>query len=351
MNSCKVTVNDQTFSAQRGELLLDSAIMNGIELPHDCRTGVCGSCRVRLIAGKVLGGDSSGCDLIHACQARIVSDLKVATEAVPHPVSESAKLVRLTHLAAGILGVTIELNRPFNFLSGQYCKLQFRGFPGRYYSPSYPLEGASRAHLLHFQIQKLADGAVSCALGDRIQVGHRVKLTGPFGGAFFRPNHAGRVVLVSSGTGFAPMWSIAVEAITERPRRELTFVVATRTLQSFYMHRALCRLALFPNVTIIPLVAEPQDVSPAIRIGRPIDFLPTLSSNDVIYAAGIPTLTKQVARAAKATGARFHADPFVSHAELMRAPSWLKRPLRARAPFRIGNFIVSLRRGRLVWLA
>ena len=61
------------------------------------------------------------------------------------------------------------------------------------------------------------------------------------------------------------MWSIAVAAILERPQRELIFVVAARKLQSLYMHAALCRLALFPNVTIIPIVSEPQNVSTAIR--------------------------------------------------------------------------------------
>jgi 3-phenylpropionate/trans-cinnamate dioxygenase ferredoxin reductase subunit len=82
------------------------------------------------------------------------------------------------------------------------------------------------------------------------------------------------------------------------------------------MHAALCRLALFPNVSIIPVVSEPQDVSPAIRAGRPIDCLPQLSSDDVIYVSGAPALTEQVARAAKAAAARCYADPFVSHAEL-----------------------------------
>ena len=118
---------------------------------------------------------------------------------------------------------------------------------------------------------------MSSALGERIRVGHRVRLTGPLGSAFFRPNHAGRTVLVASGTGFAPMWSIAVAAMTERPQRELMFVVAARKLQSFYMHAALCRLALFPNVTIIPVVSEPQNVSPAIRTGPA----------DRIYAASV----------------------------------------------------------------
>ena len=67
-------------------------------------------------------------------------------------------------------------------------------------------------------------------------------MTGPLGAAYLRPNHADRMISVASGTGFAPMWSIAVAAIFERPERELVFVVAARTLKSLYMHQGLCRL-------------------------------------------------------------------------------------------------------------
>jgi NAD(P)H-flavin reductase/ferredoxin len=334
MRHCKVTINERSFSAKCGDLLLDSAILNGVELPHDCRAGVCGTCSVRLVSGKVFGGEQSGSDIIHACQARIVSDLNIMTEAtVPRRVSMSAQIVRLVRLAPDVIDISVQLERPFDYLPGQYCKLQFRGFPARRYSPSHPLEGASRANLLHFQVRRFPDGAISSALGEKILVGHRLRLTGPFGGAFFRPNHPGGVVLVSSGTGFAPMWSIAVDAIKERPQREMVFVVATQKLQSFYMHSALCRLARFPNVTIIPVVSEPQHVSTAIRSGRPVDCLPNLSPEHVVYASGAAALTMQVAKIAKAAGASCYADPFVSHAQLAeesklvsRLVGWLSSP-------------------------
>jgi len=41
--TCKVTVNKESFHAKCGDLLLDAALANGVDLPHDCRSGVCGS--------------------------------------------------------------------------------------------------------------------------------------------------------------------------------------------------------------------------------------------------------------------------------------------------------------------
>ena len=331
--TCKVTLNNETFLANCGDLLLDSALMNGVDLPHDCRSGICGACRVRLVDGRVFGGHEHGDDMIHACQARVVSALEIVTEPVPDQVSMPARVANMVRLAPDVIGVDVELPKPLHYFPGQYCKLQFRGFPERSYSPTYPLEGRPDASLLHFHIRRFSDGTVSSALGRDIGIGHRVKLTGPLGTAFLRPDHAGSIVLVASGTGFAPMWSIAVAAIMERPQRELIFVVAARKLQSLYMHNALCRLALFPNVTIIPVVSEPQNVSPAIRGGRPTDHLPNLSANDAVYTSGAPAMTEAVAQIARAAGAKCYTDPFVASSRpadaatvVGRLTGWLNSP-------------------------
>ncbi len=328
--TCKVTFNGGSFFANCGDLLLDSALLNGVDLPHDCRAGVCGACRVQLVEGRVYGGQVPGEDVIHACQARLVSDIQIAAEAVPETVSMSAEIVDLVQLADDVISVCLELPKPLHHLPGQYCKVQFRGFPARSYSPTYPLEGAPKERLLNFHIRVFPDGLVSSVLGDKINIGHRVKVTGPFGSAFLRPNHSGNTVLVASGTGFAPMWSIAVAAICERPQRDLVCIVSSRSVQSMYMHRALCRLALFPNVTIIPVVTEPQTMSDAIRSGLPTDHMPELSPHDVVYTAGAPIMTESVARIAKAAGAKCYTDPFMNEAKakeqfglMSRVASWI----------------------------
>ena len=308
---CQVTLNNERYLANAGDLLLDWALLNGVELPHDCRAGQCGACRVRLLQGRVFGGHEPGDDMIHACQARIVSDIAIVTEDVPEQVTLSGNVADIVRLAPDIAGVTIEVAKPLSFLPGQFCKLQFRGYPSRSYSPTFPLEGRGDDHLLHFHIRRVPEGKVSSALGHDIARGHRVKISGPFGSAFLRRNHHGPIVLVASGTGFAPMWSIAVAAIMERPKRPLTFIVAARELRSLYSHAALCRLALFPNVTIIPVVDEPQRDFPAIRSGRPTDHMPALSPDTVVYTSGAPVMTENVGRIARAAGARCYADPFV----------------------------------------
>ena len=155
-------------------------------------------------------------------------------------------------------------------------------------------------------------------------------MTGPFGGAYFRPNDPGRVILISSGTGFAPIWAIAEAAIKERPGRELVLIAGARDLDSLYMIPALCRLALFPRVTIIPTVLAHQSITPAVRYGQPADYLPALSQGDVVYAAGAPGLVQTVVQIAQAAGASCFTDPFLPAAGrndggtlLSRTAAWL----------------------------
>jgi len=327
---CKVLANGEEFSADCGELLLDAALMNGVDIPHDCRSGFCGACRVSLLSGRVLGGRDDDPNVVRACQCRVLSDVAIEIEDVPEAATGHGRVAALARLASDIMEVSISLPQRAEYLAGQHYKVQFRGFPPRYYSPTFPLDGPHDATVLRFHVKRIPNGRVSPALGRDIRAGHRVKLTGPLGTAYFRPDHRDRLVLIASGTGFAPIWSVANAALSERRDRAMVLIVGARALRSLYMMRALCRLAHFPGVTIIPVVAEPQTISTAIRIGWPIDYLPRLSASDTVYTAGAPPLVERVADIARAAGARCYADPFAPQSTqreprslLARATEWL----------------------------
>jgi NAD(P)H-flavin reductase len=340
---CTVEVNGETFSASRGDLLLDAALMNGVDIPHDCRSGYCGSCRVRVVEGRYIGGASSDPETVHACQCRIVSDLKVEVEDVPDVVTLSGRVADLIPRAPDVVEVCLELSRPLQYLPGQYCSLRFRGFPARCFSPTAPLDFPCDQSLLRFHIRKIQNGRVSSALGRRIRVGHRVKLTGPFGSAFLRPFPSQRLVLVAGGTGFAPIWSIAEAAITEQPRRELVLIAGSRTIESLYMIPALCRIALFPDVTIIPVVSEQQAMTGTVRQGTPLDYMPPLMADDIVYSAGAPAMVEAITRLAAEAGAKCYSDPFEpaggerEQASLLsRAAGWL-----GNSELRSGEMVTS----------
>jgi NAD(P)H-flavin reductase len=239
----------------------------------------------------------------------------VVDEDVPEIATLAGRIVDLVPLAHDVAEVCIELSRSARYLPGQHYRVEFRGFPARWYSPTVPLDGPADDRVVRFHVHRPSNGYVSSALGLTIRRRHEAKLIGPFGASYLRPHLSHRLVLVASGTGFAPLWSIADAAMQEQAERELIFVVGARRLESLYMIPALCRLALYRNVIIIPVASEPQNVSRIVRHGRTIDHVPELSAHDVVYTAGAPAMVDSVARIAGAAAARCYAAAFEPHAK------------------------------------
>jgi NAD(P)H-flavin reductase/ferredoxin len=329
----QISINGDSFLARRGQLLLDAALSNGIDLPYDCRAGHCGTCCVRLVSGEVRGGEGSEPGIVHACQCRIVGDV-VIEKAQPSGVrTVEGVLSSLRPLSFEVMEVGIRTARALPYHAGQYAQVRFSGYPSRPFSITHPLKGNPNNRSVWFHVRRMQDGRVTSSLGKRIRLGHRVKLTGPYGSAHFRPNLDGRLILVATNTGFAPIWSIAVAALREDPMRRMMIIAGGRTVESLYMGPALARLARFPNVLVVPVCSTPQTLSDAVKLGRPPDYLPRLLPNDVLYACGAPGMVDAIKSIAARIGAVCYADPFlpttddtVEESVLVRAMGWLGVP-------------------------
>jgi 3-phenylpropionate/trans-cinnamate dioxygenase ferredoxin reductase subunit len=162
--------------------------------------------------------------------------------------------------------------------------------------------------------------------------GHRLTVTGPYGSAYFRPNLDNRMILIATGTGFAPIWSIIASALHENPNRMIMLIVGGSSLDALYMGPALGRLKQFPNVRILPVCSAPQTSYKAIRPGRPTDYLPRLYPSDVVYTCGVPAMVEDIKKIAAKSGAVCYADPFVlsndeeEESTLTKALGWLPLP-------------------------
>lgn len=329
----KITINGNSFLARRGELLLDAALSNGVDLPYDCRAGHCGTCCVRLVSGKVHGGEGAEPGIVHACQCRIVGDAVIERDQPSSGLTVDGVLGSLRALSHEVMEVGIRTDRALPYHAGQYAQVRFRGYPSRPFSITHPLDGDLNSRSIWFHVRRMKDGRVTSSLGKRIMPGHRVKLTGPLGSAHFRPNLDGRLILVATNTGFAPIWSIAVAALRENPERRMMIIAGARSIDSLYMAPALVRLAGFPNVLVVPVCSTPQTFTNAVMLGRPVDWLPLLLPTDVLYACGAPGMVESIKSSATRAGAVCHADPFLPTTDdtieggvLSRAMGWLAIP-------------------------
>jgi 3-phenylpropionate/trans-cinnamate dioxygenase ferredoxin reductase subunit len=300
-----------SFRARPGENLLDAALMNGVDMPHDCRSGTCGSCRCTVFSGSVQGGETDSPGAVLACQAKVMSDLELVVEETPPVETFSATVRAVRDLSPDVTEVALAVKGPFEMLPGQYVQVKFAGFPARCYSPTAPLEGPVERGTIRLQIKRVRNGRVSSALGQDIRPGHKAKVVGPHGSAWLRPGQTNRLVLVASGAGFAPIWSIARAALCEMPDREIVVVVGAGSVADFYMAPALWRLVAFPKTQVISVLRNPDRRHPDLPAGSPVDYMPALSAHDIVYACGAPRMVEAVGAVARAAGACCHADPFV----------------------------------------
>ncbi len=310
-----VRVNGEKFPAKPGELLLEAALRSGVDLPHDCRAGHCGACTVRCEDGFTLGGETGEQGCVRACQARIFSDLELAIEEKPMPCRVDGEIAALQELAEDIVEISIKLRQAFDWLPGQYCNVQFRGFPARSFSPTACMATGRFDRFLRFHIKRVRGGRVTSELGNKIAVGHRVRIEGPFGSAHHRPGQSNRLVLAGSGTGFAPIWAIAAAALSESKDRAITLICGTKNSQSFYMASALVHAARHSRVSVVPTIEKLNRPSAIIAEGTPAHHLPQIAADDIVYAAGSPRMVGEVELAAKKAGATFYADPFETGAK------------------------------------
>lgn len=305
----RLTINGKSVNATLGTTLLEAGLQAGLVIPQDCCTGQCETCRVDVLSGSVDALGTAEGNTVLACQARVTGDLEIHFDPVPLEMKTAGTVKSIRELGGEIVEVTVEVNKSVPYLPGQYVKVEFAGFPARDYSPTLTLDGLREINELIFHIRRMDDGIVSGAIGTEIAPGKKVKVRGPFGHAHLRQGE-GRIILISTGTGFAPNWSIAVAARLGQPHRPLTVIASARDPRNLYMRPAMDWLAK-QGVTEVILAASGANPMPPARHGRATNFLPQLNASDTVYVAGSVEMVSYVRELALKAGAKCYADPFL----------------------------------------
>lgn len=304
---CTLIVNGKPVKAHIGDTLVDAALGSRIVIPHDCCSGQCDTCRVTVISGTVDDQGTAERDTVMGCQATVTGDAEIHFDPVPLVKKVTGTVSAIEQLDAFTYEVKVQLARPLAWLPGQYVKLAFAGFPSRDYSPTFGIDGEADPDVMVFQVKRYDNGVVSSALGGRIGIGHRVSIRGPFGHAFLRRGE-GRIFMLSTGTGFAPVWAMGLAARLGQPHRELTIIAGAREKTGLYFAPAAQWLR--ERGAQVTLTAGDGD-GEHVRKERPGELLPQLTERDTVYVCGAPKLVEAVKDQAFRAGAACYADPFL----------------------------------------
>ncbi|WP_420468207.1 2Fe-2S iron-sulfur cluster-binding protein [Panacagrimonas sp.] len=266
---CRITVrgrdgSEEVFDIRRNDLLLKAAIEQGIDYPHNCRVGVCGTCKTRLVSGRVspmvdlalspLKNEEIEAGYVLACQAKVRGDLVVEAKLGHHallPVKTvSARVSRWHKLPGDVIDLRLKCDEPVHFHAGQYCTIAESGsFTRRSYSyyDVPPIDEDAPATEVGFLVKRLPGGRFSEWLFEQDRTGTKFWIEGPYGIMGVDDVDVDGLC-VAGGTGLAPILSIVGERLRKSSKARFTIVFGVRT-----------RADIFANERLNQLLAEAGD--------------------------------------------------------------------------------------------
>ena len=327
----------RTFSVEPGEAMLAAGIRQGIGLPYGCKDGACGSCKCKKLEGtvvhgahqaKALSAEEEAAGFVLTCcgvaQSDVVLESRQVTEAGAFPVRKMpARVSSLERKSHDVMIVRLQLpaNDPFNYRPGQYVEFLLRDGSRRSYSmANAPHNGPGlELHVRHMPGGKFTDHVFGVMKEKEIQ-----RIEGPFGSFFLREDSDKPMVLLASGTGFAPIKALIEHMQFQGIKRRATLYWGGRRPEDLYMDDWVrTKLLEMPNLDYVPVISDalPQDAWTG-RTGfvhrAVLEDLPDLSGYQV-YACGAPIVVDSArndyCELAGLAEEEFFADAFTSEAD------------------------------------
>lgn len=269
----KITIkpSNHELAAEGGETLLDAALREGYALPYGCRNGACGSCKGKVLEGKVDHGSYQEHALSVAdkmagltlfCCAKPLSDVTIEAREISAAKDIAVKMMpcRVEKIEkpapdVAILSLKLPASERLQFLAGQYIEFLLNDGKRRAFSmANAPHDDA----LLQLHIRHVPGGTFTGYVFGELREKAILRFQGPFGTFFLREDSDKPIVLVASGTGFAPIKSILEHAFHNRHQRAMTLYWGARTPHDLYLADLPRQWAReHANFNFVPVISEP----------------------------------------------------------------------------------------------
>ena len=343
--SFNVTVqpSGRSFSANADEALLAAAIRQGIGLPYGCKDGACGSCKCKKLEGIVVHGPHQAKALsveeaeqgyILTCcgvaQTDVVIESRQVTDESAFPVKKMPvrvnSLVKASH---DVMLVRLQLpaSDVFKYHAGQYVEFLLRDGARRAYSMGNAPHTQAETPGVELHVRHMPGGKFTDHVFSAMKEKEILRIEGPFGSFYLREDSTKPMVLLASGTGFAPIKAIIEHLQFKGITRSAVLYWGGRRPADLYQHDwVLAKVAEMPNLSYVPVVSDalPEDAWTG-RTGfvhnAVLQDIADLSLHQV-YACGAPIVVDSAQAAYTAAGLpadEFFADSFVTEKDKAQA--------------------------------
>ena len=341
-----VLPSGRSFSANTDETLLAAAIRQGIGLPYGCKDGACGSCKCKKLEGtvthgahqlKALSAEEEASGFILTCcgvaHSDVVLESRQVTDESAFPIRKMP--VRVTSLQRASHDVmVIRLQLPasdmMKYHAGQYVEFLLRDGDRRAYSMANAPHTQTETPGLELHIRHMPGGKFTDHVFGAMKEKEILRIEGPYGSFFLREDSDKPLVLLASGTGFAPLKALIEHMQHKNITRPAVLYWGGRRPADLYMHDWMqAKVAEMPHLRYIPVISDalPEDhwtgrtgfVHQAV-----LEDFSDLSGHQV-YACGAPIVVESARDAYSALAGlpaeEFFADAFTTEADKAKAVS------------------------------
>tara|TARA_B100000686_G_scaffold281224_1_gene302811 strand:+ start:8672 stop:9712 length:1041 start_codon:yes stop_codon:yes gene_type:complete len=274
--SYQITINPggHIFNVKTGETVLQAALREEFSLPYGCRNGACGSCKGKIIQGKVDFGRFNEDTLTEKekqagmalfCCARPLSDLIIECREIGEMKGVRirrfpCRVQKLEQVAPEVMLISLKLpeNERLQFLAGQYIDILMKNGKRR----SFSLANAPHDdELLQLHVRNYPGGVFAEHAFSTMKEKDILRFEGPFGTFLLHENSDKPIIFVASGTGFAPVKSILEHIFhitkTRGNDRHMVLYWGARTKADLYLaNLAGSWQQKHDNFSFIPVLSE-----------------------------------------------------------------------------------------------
>jgi len=311
MSQVTLEPGGHVFACDADETILAAALRAGLLIPYGCKNGACGSCKGRVLDGSVTHGPHQATTLTELermqgkalfCVAKPDGDVTVEARDVRKTGDVVIKTLpcRIEHLDrvaddVMILRFKLPANERLQYRAGQYIEFLLKDGKRRSFSmANAPHDDALiELHIRHTPGGLFTD-RVFGASEPALKVRDILRFEGAHGAFFLREDSDKPMILLASGTGFAPIKAIIEHMLHTGNARTMVLYWGGRRPKDLYLdHLARAWVDKFAGqLRYVPVVSDalPEDGWTG-RTGfvhrAVLDDFADLSGHQV-YACGAP---------------------------------------------------------------